>query len=94
MSKVTLKLLLMLHDKIGKKELQYDVGTVKELINKFIDEYRENFEEMQVLNEDTGHFKDWMLILLNGRNIRFLEGLDTKLKDNDVIVISPPMAGG
>jgi molybdopterin converting factor small subunit len=32
--------------------------------------------------------------LLNGRNIYFLEGLQTELKDGDQIFIRPAAAGG
>ncbi|HII79336.1 MAG TPA: MoaD/ThiS family protein [Methanosarcina sp.] len=33
-------------------------------------------------------------ILVNGNNIRHLEGLDTDLKDSDEIGILPPVSGG
>lgn len=33
-------------------------------------------------------------ILVNGRNIRFLQGLDTPLRDGDSISIFPPTGGG
>lgn len=97
-AKVTLKLLLIFTDIIGKKELEYDANTVKEVLDRFLEEYKENFEENekisnQIFNEE-GYFKEWMLILINGRNIKFLDGLETKLKDDDTIVLSPPMAGG
>jgi molybdopterin converting factor small subunit len=34
------------------------------------------------------------LILLNGRNIEFLEGLDTPLAEGDVVAIFPASEGG
>ncbi|MHA1783865.1 MAG: MoaD family protein [Candidatus Helarchaeota archaeon] len=92
-AKVTIKLLLLLQEKIGKSQLKYEAETAGELLSKFLNDYRKDFEEIKILDEN-GQFKQWMLILLNGRNIRFLDGLDTKLKDDDVIAISPPMAGG
>ncbi|NHI92514.1 MAG: MoaD/ThiS family protein [Candidatus Lokiarchaeota archaeon] len=93
-AKVTIKLLLLLQDKIGKSELSYEADTVGELIKKFLEDYREELEEIQILDENTGQFKEWMLILINGRNIRFLEGMNTILNEKDVVAISPPMAGG
>ena len=92
MASVKIKLLLLLQEKVGRKELPYEAGTIGELLGKFLDDYREDFEKIDIL--ENGQFKKWMLILLNGRNIRFLEGMDTKLNDGDVIAISPPMAGG
>lgn len=32
--------------------------------------------------------------LVNGRNTDFLEGSETKLKEGDLIVLVPPVAGG
>ena len=93
MAQVVIKLLLLLQEKVGRRELPYEAETIGELLEKFLEDFREDFEKINILNEE-GKFKEWMLILLNGRNIRFLEGLDTKLTDKDVIAISPPMAGG
>jgi len=33
-------------------------------------------------------------ILVNGRDIDFLKGLETELKETDVVSIFPPVAGG
>ncbi len=35
-----------------------------------------------------------LVILLNGRNIHALKGLETILKDGDVITLLPPSVGG
>jgi molybdopterin synthase sulfur carrier subunit len=35
-----------------------------------------------------------LVIMLNDRNIEFLEGLDTPLQDGDRIAILPPLSGG
>jgi molybdopterin synthase sulfur carrier subunit len=35
-----------------------------------------------------------LAILVNGRNIRLLDGVDTVLRDRDEVVILPPTAGG
>lgn len=34
------------------------------------------------------------LILLNGKNIRYLDGLNTMISENDAMVILKPMVGG
>jgi molybdopterin synthase sulfur carrier subunit len=38
--------------------------------------------------------KEWIQILKNGRNIKYLDGLDTELNNEDIISIFPPAAGG
>jgi len=47
----------------------------------------------KVLEED-GRLKPYVNILENGRNIKFLNGLQTVLADGDIIAIFPPVAGG
>jgi molybdopterin converting factor small subunit len=37
---------------------------------------------------------DDLLILLNGRNLRTLDGLETPLRDDDTVVLLPPVIGG
>jgi len=44
-----------------------------------------------------GNYKvggDDLAILVNGRNIHLLDGVETVLKDGDEVVILPPTAGG
>ena len=43
---------------------------------------------------DGGHLRSDVKILRNGRNIVFLEGLDTELNNGDAIAIFPPVVGG
>lgn len=38
--------------------------------------------------------RPYVKILLNGRDIEFLQGLKTKLKDGDEIALFPPVGGG
>lgn len=44
--------------------------------------------------EGSGQLRAYINILDNGRNIKFLDGLATRLADGDIIAIFPPVAGG
>ncbi|MEM2249568.1 MAG: MoaD/ThiS family protein [Candidatus Bathyarchaeia archaeon] len=46
-----------------------------------------------VYDRNRGKIRDDMIIMVNGRNIKDLKG-EITLKDNDVIAIFPPLAGG
>jgi len=47
-----------------------------------------------IIDSESGEIKPTILILKNGRNIRFLGGILTKLEDGDEVSIFPPLGGG
>ncbi len=47
-----------------------------------------------IIDSESGEIKPSILILKNGRNIRFLGGLLAKLEDGDEVSIFPPLGGG
>ncbi len=51
-----------------------------------------NFREK--LFDDKNELRQWIKILKNGRQIRFLDGIRTKLIDGDEIALFPPTTGG
>jgi len=61
--------------------------------NKFVAEYKDKIGT-DFLNTKQNFVNDLIIILLNGRNIRFLKGKKTKLSDNDKIYLSLPVSGG
>ena len=38
--------------------------------------------------------RGYVSALLNGRNVRFLDGLETRLEDGDSLAFLPPVGGG
>jgi molybdopterin synthase sulfur carrier subunit len=42
----------------------------------------------------TGELKEFINILINGRNIAFLDNMATIMVDGDIIALFPPVAGG
>jgi len=49
---------------------------------------------VEAIIDNSGNIKHSILIFKNGKNIRFLRGLLTKLKDGDEISILPSISGG
>ena len=47
-----------------------------------------------IVHPDTGKIKSDFHILLNGRDIESLKGLDEKVMDGDTITCVPPVGGG
>ncbi|TET05718.1 MoaD family protein [Candidatus Atribacteria bacterium MT.SAG.1] len=49
---------------------------------------------LEAIIDESGNIKPSILILKNGRNIRFLRGLLTRLEDGNKVSIFPPVCGG
>lgn len=91
--KVTVKTFASLRQFIDK-ELRVDVAegsTMKELLGALTSSHRGLRNE---LFDETGELRKYVNILKNGRNIHFIDGLETVLEEDDLIAIFPPSGGG
>lgn len=75
----------------GQGEVQVQASTIREAIEK-LEEVYTGFKE-RILDEQ-GEVRKFVNLYLNDEDIRFLKGLDTELKDGDVLSIVPAIAGG
>lgn len=85
---VTVRVYATLIEELGKREvtLPFRQGeTVADMLRR---------SGVYSLVVENGRVKSLYKVLLNGRDIEFLEGLDTKVRDGDVIDVFPPAAGG
>jgi molybdopterin synthase sulfur carrier subunit len=67
-----------------------DAGDVAALLELVCD----NPEKRQGVFFGPGELRNDISVLVNGRNVCFLQGLMTELRAGDVVAIVPPMAGG
>lgn len=90
----TIKLFATLRDVAGKKEIEvpfHDGETVRELV-----------ETMNTvcpalkgkIVDETGELTGFVHIIVHGRNIQWLNGLETTIRATDTLVLMPPTAGG
>lgn len=78
---------------VGLSQVEYsNVNILGEVIDSFMNEYGNKLRKSFV--DQKGNLESHIVILLNGRNHLFLDGMNTKLKDGDQIVLSPPLVGG
>ncbi|BCY18180.1 MAG: MoaD/ThiS family protein [Chloroflexi bacterium] len=66
--------------------------TLDELIHILCKKYGKAFEKWVTFEE--GGFGSLSIFLVNGQDYRSLNGLQTQIKDGDVISLFPPIAGG
>jgi len=83
---------------VGKKEEFLEFSDLEEVtgekvLKRLSELYMKDFEEY-VFDRKTGAVQNYLLLLVNGRNIAALNGLKTKLADGDVLAILPPVGGG
>ena len=75
----------------GKEEVQVDGKTVGELL---VDLEKRHPGMKERLQDDKGAVRRFVNIFVNDEDVRFLQNLDTPVKDTDEVSIVPAIAGG
>ncbi|MHA1271248.1 MAG: MoaD/ThiS family protein [Candidatus Helarchaeota archaeon] len=90
---VKIQLIGPLEEQVGISEVNYDGTTIKDVLDQFINDYKEKLGKF--LDKKTGFLHRYLMILVNTKNVIFLENkLNTELKPDDHIVIALPIGGG
>jgi len=81
-------------DITGSKEIDIPAPPdVWSLLTLLSERYGKSFIK-EALNPDGSEMGDNVIILVNGRNIFYMEDVNTPLTDTDVVSIFPLIAGG
>jgi molybdopterin synthase sulfur carrier subunit len=89
---VTVKLPTQLRPAAGNAtQAQVEGGTVGEALDSL---YAQHAELRERIADDGGTLRRFVNVYLGGEDIRFLDGLDTAVKDGDELTILPAVAGG
>jgi len=92
---VTIEYFLTFREQTGKKSEVIEVEeetTVGNLLNRVADKYGEEFRD--ALLDRGENLREYVRILIDGRDVQGLDGLSTKLHANCTISIFPPAGGG
>ncbi|WP_231551414.1 MoaD/ThiS family protein [Methanobacterium sp. SMA-27] len=90
---IEIKFLTRFIDITGEKNIKIeDVPDINTLIEFLCKKYDESFKE--VLFDENGNLRDYLKVMINGEDIRDINGLDTTLNDGDQIVMFQTIAGG
>jgi molybdopterin synthase sulfur carrier subunit len=75
----------------GNATIEASGGDVKELIHDIVRQYPD-FKD-KVLSDD-GQLHRFINVYANDEDVRYLEGVSTKVSDGDTVAILPAVAGG
>jgi molybdopterin synthase sulfur carrier subunit len=88
------KIFATLRQLVGEKEMEVGLegsDTVGTVVARLVADYPVLGEHIL---DDEGNFEAYINVFVNGRSMKFLEGLNTSLNEDDVLAIFPPVAGG
>jgi len=66
------------------------VSTIREILDLLCHTY----QQRQKIFDHSGQLRPDINVLKNGRNIKFLDGIETEVKEGDIIAIFPLIIGG
>jgi molybdopterin synthase sulfur carrier subunit len=92
---VRIRFFTRLREITGKREEEVKVKrgtTVGELLKTLEEKYGEAFKDY--VRDSRGKFRQNLQYLVNGRNVKFLQELETVLNLDDTLAIIPPVGGG
>ena len=75
----------------GASSVTASPGTLRDVVAQLISQFPPLGDQ---LLGDGGQLHRFVNVYLNDEDVRYLEGLDTKLSDGDVLSILPAVAGG
>lgn len=93
---VTVQTILDLKRILGQRKMALVVpegSTVHNLLAHMIEKWGQTLSS-SLFEPETGRLFSYIQIMVNGRSIGFLNGMETVLEDHDEVLILPPAAGG
>ena len=94
--KITVHTILGLKQVLGQKQTEIELRDDSVLSDLFV-YMKERWGEklnFHLFDPDSGDILSHLRIMVNGQTIHFLQGMQTPLKEDDVVLILPLVSGG
>ena len=93
---VKVRTILAIKKLLGKGEIELSVpekSTLQELVTTLVNNFGDDLASL-LLESETRNVLPHIRLMVNGRDIAFLNGMDTVLQPGDEVLILPPVSGG
>jgi len=94
--KVKIHTILNLKKIIGNSEVEMPIpsrSTLEDLLETMVNQWGDELAS-QLFEQDCSRLLPYIRLMVNGRDIAFLDGMETELQNEDEVLILPPVAGG
>lgn len=91
---ITVRFYGVAYDMVGSRERSFNLekkSSILDLLKLIIDVYPDLHD--LVFNESS-EFRDYLSIAVNNVAIQAINGVDTLLKNGDIVFVMPPIGGG
>jgi molybdopterin synthase sulfur carrier subunit len=93
---VKVRTILTIKKILGKGEIELSLpekSTLKDLVTTLVNRSGDELASL-LLEPETRNVLPHIRLMVNGRDIAFLEGMETVLQPGDEVLILPPVSGG
>ena len=92
---ISIKYYAMLREATDKKTEIINIpekSSISDLLDFLVERYNKKLS--RYIYDSEKKLKDYISFMLNGININSLNGIETTLKDGDILSLLPPVGGG
>ncbi len=93
MVSVELNLLNIFCLRINKKKVTYEGETVGDIIMQFVRDHKNQLDD-NLMDKGKKKLHEDIIVLLNGKDIKYQNNYKTELRNGDRLFISYPISGG
>jgi molybdopterin synthase sulfur carrier subunit len=94
--KVKIYSILGIKEVIGQREVEIELSensSLSDLISKMVEKWGNDLAS-RLLEPGSNKMLSYIRVMVNGKDIAFLDGFESILSDGDEVIIFPPVSGG